>query len=91
MSFHVGSHRGVRIQAARAGWTIEDVRLLRTLAMQGVPVEAIAAALGRTTSAIRNKAGMHGISVRGPRRPDASRDRTRHSATGDPDLRRDDG
>jgi hypothetical protein len=53
------------MHATRASWSIEDVRLLRTLAMQGVPVEAIAATLGRTPSAIRNKAGMHGISVRG--------------------------
>jgi hypothetical protein len=58
-------HRGVRLQAARASWAIEDIRLLRALAMQGVPIEAIAAQLGRTPSAVKNKAGMHGISLQG--------------------------
>jgi hypothetical protein len=39
------------------------VRLLRELALAEFPVAQIAAALGRTESAIRNKAGMHGISL----------------------------
>ena len=55
--------------AARRGavpnaWSIADVRLLRDLAAQNVPVETIAATLRRSTSAIRNKACLHGISLR---------------------------
>jgi hypothetical protein len=44
-------------------WTIESLRLLRELALARLPVAKIAAALGRSESAIRNKAGMHGISL----------------------------
>ena len=48
-------------------WSAEDLRRLRELAAAGTTPEAIATTLRRTTSAIRNKAGMHGISLRGPR------------------------
>lgn len=44
-------------------WSIEDIRRLRELAAQGVPLRSIAATLRRSESAIRNKAGMHGISI----------------------------
>jgi hypothetical protein len=44
-------------------WTTESLRLLRELALARFPVAQIAAALGRSESAIRNKAGMHGISL----------------------------
>ena len=45
-------------------WSIEEVRLLRQLAVDGAPLETIAVTLRRTRSAIRNKATMHGISLR---------------------------
>jgi hypothetical protein len=48
---------------ARA-WSMEEVRRLCELAAAGVALETIAARLRRTPSAIRNKAGMHGISLR---------------------------
>jgi len=51
----------------RNDWSTEELRRLRELVATGIPLNAIAAALGRTSSAIRNKAGMHGISLRLPR------------------------
>lgn len=45
-------------------WSTEDIRLLRQLAVAGASLETIAAKLRRTRSAIRNKATMHGISLR---------------------------
>jgi hypothetical protein len=51
----------------RNDWSTEDLRQLRELAATGTPLGAIAAALRRTTSAVRNKAGMHGISLRASR------------------------
>lgn len=45
-------------------WSSEDIRLLRQLAVDGEPLETIAARLRRTRSAIRNKATMHGISLK---------------------------
>jgi hypothetical protein len=51
----------------RNEWSSEDLRRLRELAATGTPLNAIAAALRRTSSAVRNKAGMHGISLRLPR------------------------
>jgi len=50
--------------AAAHGWSNAQIRLLRELALQGLPVSAIAAQLRRSESAIRNKAGLHGISLR---------------------------
>jgi hypothetical protein len=52
-----------RYPSARKTWSAEDVRQLRELAEQGVSVRIIAARLRKTESAIRNKAGMHGISI----------------------------
>lgn len=45
-------------------WSSADLRELRELASAGVAIEAIAARLRRSASAVRNKAGMHGISLR---------------------------
>ena len=45
-------------------WSREEIRQLRELADAGVPAHDIAARLRRTVSAIKNKAGIHGISVR---------------------------
>lgn len=45
-------------------WKSEDVRELRQLAEEGVAPADIALRLRRTESAIRNKAGLHGISLR---------------------------
>ena len=45
-------------------WSREALRELRKLAELGLPVELIAAKLGRTPSAIRNKAGLQGISLK---------------------------
>ena len=42
-------------------WTSEALRRLRELAALGTRVSDIASALGRSESAIRNKAGLHGI------------------------------
>lgn len=44
-------------------WSREDVSRLRELAESGAPVSLISTALRRSESAIRNKAGMHGISL----------------------------
>lgn len=51
----------------RKEWSSEDLRVLRELAATGTPPDAIAVTLRRTESAVRNKAGMHGISLRGRR------------------------
>jgi hypothetical protein len=64
-SFTVRSNSHGR--AKRNEWSSADLRRLRELASLGTPLDAIASALRRTTSAIRNKAGMHGISLRPPR------------------------
>ena len=45
-------------------WSTDDIRLLRQLAVDGASLETIAVQLRRTRSAIRNKATMHGISLR---------------------------
>jgi hypothetical protein len=44
--------------------TIEAVRLLKELAEQGCALAVIARRLRRTVKAIRNRAQMHGISLR---------------------------
>lgn len=57
-----------RLNAKRSSagnaWASEDIQQLRELAVAGVPVEIIATRLRRTHSAIKNKAGMHGISLK---------------------------
>lgn len=54
-------------------WTIDDVRRLRELAEHGVDIGVIASELRRSVSSIRNKAGMHGISLHGGRASHARR------------------
>jgi hypothetical protein len=49
--------------SARA-WSSSEIRQLRELADAGLPTHVIAARLERTVSAVKNKAGFHGISVR---------------------------
>jgi hypothetical protein len=51
----------------RNAWTSDALRRLRELAALGVSVSDIASALGRSESAIRNKAGLQGISLNGVR------------------------
>lgn len=50
--------------SSRNQWSLEQVRVLRALANQGLPAHRIAAELKRSESAVRNKACMHGISLR---------------------------
>jgi hypothetical protein len=48
----------------RNQWSLEQVRVLRALADQGLPLDRIAAELKRSESATRNEACLHGISLR---------------------------
>jgi hypothetical protein len=53
-----------------AAWTREAVRRLRELSEAGQPLATIAAILGRTPSAVKNKAAMQGFPLRSqPREP----------------------
>jgi hypothetical protein len=62
-------------------WSSEELRLLRALADEGMPLDAIAARLRRSISAVRNKAGMHGISLAmASRRAAAMRGEARRAA-----------
>lgn len=62
-------------------WSRDDVRVLRELAQQGLPLTSIAKALGKSESAVRNKATLHGVTVSRqkpaiggvPQRPGAAR------------------
>jgi hypothetical protein len=54
----------IRRPSSTNTWTMEDIRLLRQLAIEGASLETIAVTLRRTRSAIRNKATMHGISLK---------------------------
>lgn len=45
-------------------WSAEELRRLREMALRRMPLHLIAGALRRSESAIRNKAAMHGISLR---------------------------
>jgi len=53
-------------------WSLQEVRRLRELAQAGVPLESIAELLGRTSAAIRNKAGFHAIPLRRVKLPVAA-------------------
>jgi hypothetical protein len=53
---------GRRAKAAST-WTREEICRLRELAQSGTPLHLISRMLRRTESAVRNKAGMHGISL----------------------------
>jgi len=44
-------------------WSTIEIRALRELADAGVSMQAIAAKLHRSVSAVKNKASFHGISV----------------------------
>lgn len=44
-------------------WSREDLSRLRELAESGASLRLISATLRRSESAIRNKAGLHGISL----------------------------
>ena len=46
-------------------WSSAELRQLRALALLGTPLQSIALELRRTKSAVRNKAAMHGISLKG--------------------------
>jgi len=52
------------LPAAGNSWSSDQIRTLRRLAGEGLPAKQIAMAMKRTESAIRNKAGMHGISLK---------------------------
>jgi hypothetical protein len=45
-------------------WSTEEIRQLRQLATAGASLDTICVTLRRTRSAIRNKATMHGISLK---------------------------
>ncbi|HEY6643922.1 hypothetical protein [Povalibacter sp.] len=60
----MSSPQRLRRRAPDNVWSSESVRKLRELAEAGAATEVIAAHLGRTPSAVRNKAGLHGISLR---------------------------
>lgn len=55
------------LPSAATSWSKDELQQLRTLAQTGASIDAIAKTLKRTASAVRNKAGMHGISLAGPR------------------------
>lgn len=44
-------------------WSSTEVRQLRDLAARGEKIDEIAQALRRSTTAVRTKAAMHGISI----------------------------
>ncbi len=56
------SRRRFRSRPANT-WSREELGRLRELAANGTPVPLISSLLRRTVSAVRNKAGMHGISL----------------------------
>jgi hypothetical protein len=45
-------------------WSSVEVQQLRELTDAGIGIEIIAARLKRSISAVRNKAGMHGFSLK---------------------------
>lgn len=45
-------------------WSTDEIRQLRQLATAGASLDSICVTLRRTRSAIRNKATMHGISLK---------------------------
>lgn len=59
--------RSIFVPAANSSWSGGEVQRLRELAAQGVSIQDISELLRRTPSAIRNKAAMHGISLRAAR------------------------
>lgn len=63
----VGASLTFQRRANRNEWSSDELRRLRELAATGAAPGTIAATLRRTESAIRNKAGLHGISLRARR------------------------
>lgn len=61
----MGAGWAVRRPGGVRAWSMEEIRQLRALAGEGVPGPVIANRLQRSLSAVRNKAAMHGISLRG--------------------------
>ena len=68
--------RKIFLPSAIASWSKDDLQRLRTLAQSGASIDAIAATLKRSASAVRNKAGLHGISLASskPEAPDFVRE-----------------
>jgi hypothetical protein len=56
--------RSTFLPAASASWSSVEIRRMRELAEQGASIDIISDQLRRTPSAIRNKAAMHGISLK---------------------------
>lgn len=54
---------GNRRTRTASPWSREEIGRLRELAGNGTPLRLISSILRRTESAVRNKAGMHGISL----------------------------
>jgi DNA-binding NarL/FixJ family response regulator len=63
MSACVSRFSAWRPRASTKSWSSEEVATLRQLAEAGESIRIIALHLRRTESAVRNKAGMHGISL----------------------------
>ena len=59
----VMSGHKIYVPAAMASWSLRDVQRLRGLAEAGASMEELTKTLDRSASAIRNKAGLHGISL----------------------------
>jgi hypothetical protein len=57
------SRSSIFLPTATHSWSAEEIRKLKAFAQEGRSLRDIARALKRTESAIRNKAGMHGISL----------------------------
>jgi hypothetical protein len=51
------------LPSAAPSWSKDELCQLRSMAQAGASVDAIATSLKRSISAIRNKAGLHGISL----------------------------
>ena len=53
----------VFLPEAMVSWSEEELEQLEALARSGASIEDIASALHRSAPAVRNKAGLHGISL----------------------------
>jgi DNA-binding NarL/FixJ family response regulator len=63
MSACVSRFSAWRPRTSAKAWSPQEVATLRQLAEAGESIRIIALNLRRTESAVRNKAGMHGISL----------------------------
>ncbi|WP_324318088.1 hypothetical protein [Povalibacter sp.] len=57
--------RGFTVPSAANSWSMHDVQKLQSLVEARTSLREIAKILRRTESSIRNKAALHGISLRG--------------------------